>query len=942
MTRSCSTFRSLMLEVPATNGVAAQMNQTTESFVRIEAIFSEALAAPSEERNALIEARSNGDQELAAEVASLLKACEVEESLTASRQLAPKAGRETGAESKAIGPYVLDRLLGRGGMGAVYLAHRADGQFEQQVAIKLIDLPLATGLFRDRFRQERQILAGLQHPFIARLLDGGVTASGDLYLAMEYVDGVPIHRFCAEKHLTEAQRLTLFLRVCEAVEFAHQNLVVHRDLKPDNILVADDGTPRLLDFGTAKLLSPTLAVPGSELTREGYQSFTPQYASPEQVLGNPITTASDTYSLGVLLYLILTGAMPYDLKEFTTAEMLRAICEESPRRPSQATGADDRLDADLEAILLKALRKEPRERYLTAEQLASDIRAYLGGQPVAARQGTLRYRTCKFARRNRLALAGAAFLAVTLVAGVAGVAWQARVADGERRKAEARSADLRLLSNSLLSELDEAIKQLPGSTGVQKLLVTRVLEHLDRMAQDAQGDRLTRLDLVDAYVRLGNIQGNPYDQNLGDPDGGLSSLDKAIALAEPLAPDGSSDQKALRALAIAQESRSEILFGTARTQEAIVSMQASVKTYDRSIETPGVSANLICDVASAYGTLGDELGQTGTASLADTAAALKAFRKSIALDDRALGIDPNFVRAKRGLSINQMKIGNVEMETDPALALKDFQTAMERADALPKAEQENLSTLRMRAMLMRKKANALVQLGEYSKATELFTQVARIHQYFVAADSQDLRALADLEVILNDEALGFETAAEPALAAAGGDRRLSLATDEQLLIRTAEIIDKMLKQDPSNENWRTVQADAQVRLATVQSILHTSGARQELAKAGIATLKDLAMKSQASPMTLNQAANALLKVEPAFLRDPEFAVLCAERSVALSRWQTPSLLLTLAQAYRAAGQIDKSRTAASEGLALLPPSQPGSVRPRLRKLLEIEAKSAFR
>lgn len=942
MTRSCSTFRSLMLEVPATNGVAAQMNQTTESFVRIEAIFSEALAAPSEERNALIEARSNGDQELAAEVASLLKACEVEESLTASRQLAPKAGRETGAESKAIGPYVLDRLLGRGGMGAVYLAHRADGQFEQQVAIKLIDLPLATGLFRDRFRQERQILAGLQHPFIARLLDGGVTASGDLYLAMEYVDGVPIHRFCAEKHLTEAQRLTLFLRVCEAVEFAHQNLVVHRDLKPDNILVADDGTPRLLDFGTAKLLSPTLAVPGSELTREGYQSFTPQYASPEQVLGNPITTASDTYSLGVLLYLILTGAMPYDLKEFTTAEMLRAICEESPRRPSQATGADDRLDADLEAILLKALRKEPRERYLTAEQLASDIRAYLGGQPVAARQGTLRYRTCKFARRNRLALAGAAFLAVTLVAGVAGVAWQARVADAERRKAEARSADLRLLSNSLLSELDEAIKQLPGSTGVQKLLVTRVLEHLDRMAQDAQGDRLTRLDLVDAYVRLGNIQGNPYDQNLGDPDGGLSSLDKAIALAEPLAPDGSSDQKALRALAIAQESRSEILFGTARTQEAIVSMQASVKTYDRSIETPGVSANLICDVASAYGTLGDELGQTGTASLADTAAALKAFRKSIALDDRALGIDPNFVRAKRGLSINQMKIGNVEMETDPALALKDFQTAMERADALPKAEQENLSTLRMRAMLMRKKANALVQLGEYSKATELFTQVARIHQYFVAADSQDLRALADLEVILNDEALGFETAAEPALAAAGGDRRLSLATDEQLLIRTAEIIDKMLKQDPSNENWRTVQADAQVRLATVQSLLHTSGARQELAKAGIATLKDLAMKSQASPMTLNQAANALLKVEPAFLRDPEFAVLCAERSVALSRRQTPSLLLTLAQAYRAAGQIDKSRTAASEGLALLPPSQPGSVRPRLRKLLEIEAKSAFR
>jgi tetratricopeptide (TPR) repeat protein len=916
------------------------MNQTTESFLRVEAIFHEAQAASAEGRRELIEARCAGDRELAGEVWSLLKACEAEEHVTASRHAEPEAGRENQLAQKRVGPYEFDRLLGRGGMGAVYLAHRADGQFEQTVAIKLIDLPLATEIFRERFRQERQILAELHHPFIARLLDGGVTADGDPYLVMEYVDGVPIHRFCAEKSLSLPQRIALFMRVCEAVQFAHQNFVVHRDLKPDNILVTDDGTPRLLDFGTAKLLSPSLARPGDELTREGYQSFTPQYASPEQVLGNPITTASDTYSLGVLLYVLLTGTQPYELKELTTGEMLRVICEEPPRRPAHAAGSEKRLDQDLQAVLLKALRKEPKERYLTAEQLASDLRAYLEGRPVAARRGTLRYRATKFIRRNRLALAGAVLLAATLLAGVVGVLWQARVANEERRKAEARSADLRQLSNSLLSELDEAIKQLPGSTGVQKLLVTRVLEHLDRMAKDAQGDRLTQLDLVDSYTRLGNLQGNPYDQNLGDPAGGLASLDKAIALAEPMASEGSKDRDALRALATAQEAHSEILFGTARTQEAVASMRKAVVAYDRLIAPSDATPALICEAASAYGTLGDELGQSGTASLADTAEALKAFRESIALDNRALAIDPDFPRARRGLSINRMKIGSVEMATDPAQALKDFQMALKQADSLPQAQQANLSMLRMRAMLLRKEANAMVALGEYNEAFTLFAQVVQVHQNLAAADPQDSRALADLEVVLDDEAVGFEDAANLALAAAPGNRRQSLAAAKDLLTQTVAIMEKILKQDPSNDNWNAGLADAQVRIGTIESELHAAGDSGALAKKGLAAMRELVKKDQVSPMILDQAANAFLTVEPASLRDPQFALSCAEREVALNHRETPSLLLTLAQADRASGQIDKSRATANEGLALLPSLQPGSVKPNIRKLLEIQAQSA--
>ena len=583
-------------------------------------------------------------------------------------------------------------------MGAVYLAHRADGQFEQKVAIKLIDLPLATDLFRERFRQERQILAELQHPYIARLLDGGVTAEGDLYLVMEYVDGVPIHRFCEKQRLSVPQRLALFMRVCEAVQFAHQHFVVHRDLKPDNILVAEDGTPRLLDFGTAKLLSPSLAGPDSKLTREGYQSFTPQYASPEQVLGNPITTASDTYSLGVLLYLLLTGTLPYELKELTTAEMLRVICEEPPRRPAQAADSHQRLDADLEAILLKALRKEPQERYLTTEQLASDLRAYLagaagGGAPRHASLSSRQVHPPPPVPPGGSGTAGRHHWWRALQACCGRPGWPIE----ERRKAEARSADLRQLSNSLLSELDEAIKQLPGSTGVQKLLVTRVLEHLDRMARDAQGDRQTQLDLVDAYTRLGNIQGNAYDQNLGDPAGAFVSLGKALAIAGPLAASDSKDREAIRALALVQQSRSEILWQTGKTPEAVPVMREALKSFDALVCGP--SGLCRADLRGCF-----RLWHPGRRAGANRHSQSRGFCRggrrlpAVSGAGRSRPQHRSEFRARQaGPRDQRMKIGSVEMETDPAEALKEFQAALQHADALPKAEQGSLPTVRMRA-----------------------------------------------------------------------------------------------------------------------------------------------------------------------------------------------------------------------------------------------------
>jgi len=887
------------------------MDQATDRFQKIESIFHEVLDSPLTKRTDLIAARCGSDLELAAEVRALLKACETDEDLTASNHLEHDITPEKSPDHKRVGPYELDHLLGRGGMGAVYLAHRADGQFEQEVAIKLIDLPLATDLFRERFRQERQILAELQHPYIARLLDGGVTPEGDLYLVMEYVDGVPIHRFCEEHQLSVSQRLELFLRVCDAVQFAHQHFVVHRDLKPDNILVGEDSTPRLLDFGTAKLLSPSLADAESKLTREGYQSFTPQYASPEQVLGNPITTASDTYSLGVLLYLLLTGTLPYELKELTTVEMLRVICEEAPRKPKDAAGSHERLDADLEAIVLKALRKEPRERYLITEQLASDLRAYLAGLPVGARRGTVRYRASKFMRRHRGGLAATVLAALSLIAGVTGVVWQARVANQQGRKAEARSADLRQLSNSLLSELDEAIKQLPGSTGVQKLLVTRVIEHLDHMARDAQGDRQTQLDLVDAYTRLENIQGNAYDQNLGDPAGALVSLGKALAIAGPLAASNPHDREAIRALALVQQSRSEILWQTGRTPEAVAVMREAVKSFDALVLAPEVPAMLIYEVASAYGTLGDELGQTGTASLGDSAGAITAYRQCLALDDRALSLDPNFLRAKRGIAITRMKIGSVEMETDPSEALKDLEAALERAEALPKTDVGSLPRDRLRHMLLRKEGNALDRLGEYARAVPLFEEALEIAHRLAVQDPKDSRALYDVVTVLEDEAVDFEDAANPLLAPKGRERRVNLVHEERNLVEAAADLERLLKQDPTNDVWKADRGRMQVRIGVIRAALQAPGASDELTRQGLATLKEAAEKPQAAPMVLDQAANAFLTAAPALLRNPQLALSWAEREVAISQRTMPSGMLTLAQAYRAAGQIEKARAAAN-------------------------------
>ncbi|MGZ4983450.1 MAG: protein kinase domain-containing protein [Chthoniobacterales bacterium] len=429
------------------------MRPAGERWARVKELFEAAVDLDPNQRTALLDKECGDDDALRSEIESLLKSDErtdgfIEQpAIAIPRDLFPNNVEEPFA-GRQFGSYQIIREIGRGGLGAVYLAARADDEYRKQVAIKLVRRGLDTEDILRRFRNERQILAQLDHPNIARLIDGGTTDDGLPYFVMEYVNGQPINGYCDANALSTTERLTLFRKVCSAVTYAHQNLVIHRDLKPSNILVTQDGEPKLLDFGIAKLLSA-----GDELftqTIPALRVMTPEYASPEQIKGDKIMTTSDVYSLGVLLYELLTGQQPYRLKTRTPEQIARAITEQEPERPSTVLADNQQseirnpksLRGDLDNIVLMAMRKEPARRYASVGQFSEDIRRHLTGLPVVARKDTVAYRTSKFVNRHRIGVAAAALVLLSLVGGIVATLIQVRTASRERAKAEGISGFL--------------------------------------------------------------------------------------------------------------------------------------------------------------------------------------------------------------------------------------------------------------------------------------------------------------------------------------------------------------------------------------------------------------------------------------------------------------------------------------------------------------------
>jgi eukaryotic-like serine/threonine-protein kinase len=626
---------------------------TPEEWQRVRPILESALEVPAANRAAFLDTACT-DSSLRREVESLIFSHE--QASTDSLNSLPISSFAEEAQftlpaGKRIGAYEILEEIAQGGMGAVYRAVRADGQYKQQVALKIVRADIGAGMTASRFRNERQILASLDHPNIARMLDGGTTADGLPYLVMEFIDGLPITEYCDQKKVTVDERLQLFRTVCAAVHYAHQRLVIHRDIKPGNILVTSEGVPKLLDFGIAKILDPEL-LGNVTLTSAGLLVMTPEYASPEQLQGKTITTATDVYSLGLVLYELLAGRPAYRFTSRMPYQVARAVLETDPEKPSTAIrrretteerpqeksvltpevvsslrGAsveklERSLSGDLDNIVLKAIRKEPNLRYSSADQLSDDIRRHLENLPVLARKSTFAYRCRKYIARHKFGMASVVLITLSLLAGIISATREARIARANQLRAEQRFNDVRKLANSLMFEIHDSIKDLPGATKAREILASDARQYLDSLSREANGDPSLQHDMAAAYDRLGDVYGSIGAANLGDFAAASQSYAKALAIRESLAAANPKDSQLQMELA-------DEYFRVEGIQQSNGDFASALKTVQRALallQKSGAAGNdikLQDRIGGQYYSAARLLERTGDAS-----AALEDYRKA--------------------------------------------------------------------------------------------------------------------------------------------------------------------------------------------------------------------------------------------------------------------------------------------------------------------------
>jgi len=686
-----------------------------EHWGRVEQLCQAALERDAHEQAAFLASACGSDPELRREVESLLihrhKAdtfLEAGAMDAAAQTLAADGLRNPMDASRWIGrlipPYFIEAKVASGGMGDVFRAVRADGTFDKQVAIKLIQGARSTDFFLSRFQNERQILATLEHPNIAGLLDGGTTEDGLPYLVMEYIQGLPIDEFCNQKKLDVRERLALFRTVCSAVQFAHQNLVVHRDLKPSNILVTSDGIPKLLDFGIAKILNPVDRDDSAQQTMTLMRMLTPDYASPEQVRNEPISTVSDVYSLGVILYLLLTGQSPYRVPNSSPEDILKAICDVEPEKPSTAsTRAAPRdatrnvpassssessrsekekrrklqkiLEGDLDIIVLQALRKEPRRRYASVDQFSEDTRRYLAGLPILAHKDTPAYRASKFIGRHKWGVAAGALLVVSLAAGMITTLWQARIARAERARAERRFNDVRQLANSLIFDIHDSIRDLPGSTPARKLIVDHALQYLDSLSQESRDDLSLQRELATAYERVGLVQGHYLQNNLGDTQGSLASYRKALKIREQI-KIRSSDWNESLALAGCYRLVAHQQWAMGDYSDAVKNVLSAIATSEALDKVHPKDLQVLTELRFDYQTAGQIEAGDYAGSAGDPESVKDNIRNALQVDKVLLVIAPDDPDIQNAYANDLNNLGGT-LDDDPKAALECYYKELE-------------------------------------------------------------------------------------------------------------------------------------------------------------------------------------------------------------------------------------------------------------------------
>jgi non-specific serine/threonine protein kinase/serine/threonine-protein kinase len=728
---------------------------------RVRDLMHRALDVPAAERAAWVETQAGGDAAVSSEVMRLLAADASARGFldvpliadpaaaAALREALPVRadGLDAGSE---VGPYRVLHEIGRGGMGTVYLAVRADEVFEKHVAIKVAAAGPGRAGHRDLFTRERQLLATLEHPGIARILDGGETPAGLLYLVMEYVDGVPIDRYADERRLDVRSRLRLFADVCVAVQYAHDHLVVHRDIKPSNVFVGPDGRVRLLDFGIAKLLASHDDAAGPE-TRTLVQAWTPESASPEQVRGEPTSVATDVYGLGALLYRLLAGTPVFDLATADRLERARIVCEDTPRPPSIAGASAgvvrSQVAGDLDRVVLKALQKDPARRYRSATHLAEDVERYLANLPVLAMPDSWRYRARKLVGRHPLATAATAAAVVAIVGASGAALWQARRADAERDRARARLADVRRLASTLIFDVYDRVENSPNATTIRRGLVEKGIAYLDDVAADARTDQVLSIELAEAYRRLASVQGGG-NANLGDSEGALASLTKGRALLEPFRATGNVpldveivDLKLLRQLsellalepdrrqALVAEAlergdrlserfpnRPEVLEAQAHSSfyaalaasgvERIERWTLASRRYEALVAMVPDDARHLRSLGLTEKYLGAAYGNAGRSEDART-----HYERALALDRRVHALQPNSRQSMLDVAIDLGNLGTTLAERDPPALREATAMFLESLELRERAAQQDPSDVFARQGI----AYCLIQLSDYAR-----------------------------------------------------------------------------------------------------------------------------------------------------------------------------------------------------------------------------------
>ncbi len=681
------------------------------------------------------------------------------------------ASRVDSMVGRRVGVWKMVRMIGRGGMGEVYLADRADGTFNQRGAVKIVRAEMLESS-TERFKRERQTLARLDHPNIARLVDGGLSDEGWPYLAMEYVEGVPIDQYARGRSVAEC--VELCIAMCDAVAYAHSQLVVHCDLKPANVLVRNDGVVKLLDFGIARLLVEDGGAAHTELV-----AYTPQYASPEQFRGDPLSALSDVYSLGVIFFELLSEKLPHDYADSTPLAFGLRVLNDEPVKPSSLLDAPNPARArivrgDLDDITLKALRKEPQERYRTAQQVASDLRRYQQKLPVTAASGNRAYRARRFIARHVWGLAATVLVFSALVIGLVLSVQQYRDAAEQRLRAEAHLAASREFTHGLIYDIYDAVAHMPGSLAVRRQLIERSLKHLDRVASVDSREPGVLLDLAEAYRRTGDVQGNPNFANLGDIKGSLDSYAAAATALDKAAELGAdvptlSKQRALLSLNLAH-----VLFWTsdqAGADKAYTNALALLTGLRQSGDS------LVLKLAEVEARLG--IGDS----------AFWQDKLDVALKQYDVACIPILGEAETGPQGAQVALTRARclLRRGDALAwlgkpedsLRDLTAARALLDRLIAAEAPRYEYLQTHLTLLIKLGEHHVEAGDFAQAQSIYEEAAKEAQAMAASDSEDIRA--QRSVYLTTRKLGESMAQQKMYDKAGVYLRSAVQSARALL-----------------------------------------------------------------------------------------------------------------------------------------------------------------